>query len=122
MDITKFLFSFEGRISRQPYWLFVLAIVLLMFVPALGIYGVGTEAADNYVTIMSFVVLWPSLAVQSKRWHDRNKSGFWILINFLPIIGGIWAIIENGFLPGTEGSNNFGNSPIELPNSLSNET
>ena len=122
MDITKFLFSFEGRISRQPYWIYFVIVTLTMLVPSLGIYGAGTEAADNYVTIMAFVLLWPSLAVQAKRWHDRDKSGFWILINFLPIIGGIWALIENGFLPGTEGKNNFGDNPVDLENGVASET
>ena len=122
MDITKLLFSFEGRISRQPYWLFVLAMIIIILFPAFVIFGIETEAADNYVTIMSIIVLWPSLAVQAKRWHDRNKSGFWILINLLPIIGPIWATIENGFLPGTEGENNFGDNPIEVESGVVNET
>ena len=49
-----------------------------------------------------------SLAIQVKRWHDRNKSGWWVLIGLIPLIGGIWALIETGFLAGDDGENRFG--------------
>lgn len=55
------------------------------------------------------VVIWISLAVSVKRWHDRGKSGWWVLIGLIPLIGGIWALIETGFLPGDPGTNRFGN-------------
>ena len=56
-------------------------------------------------------ILWLNLSVAAKRWHDRGKSGWWMLIGLVPIIG-LWAIIEPGFLRGTEGPNRFGNDPI----------
>jgi uncharacterized membrane protein YhaH (DUF805 family) len=45
-------------------------------------------------------------------WHDRNKSGWWVLIAFVPVIGGLWYLIECGFLPGTTGANNYGADPL----------
>ena len=51
---------------------------------------------------------WISLAIQVKRWHDRDKSGWWALINIVPVIGGLWALVECGFLKGDEGANRFG--------------
>jgi uncharacterized membrane protein YhaH (DUF805 family) len=42
-----------------------------------------------------------------KRFHDRDKSGWWVLIAFVPIIGWIWYLIECGFLPGTDGPNRY---------------
>ncbi|MCK5503818.1 MAG: DUF805 domain-containing protein, partial [Thermodesulfovibrionia bacterium] len=59
-------------------------------------------------------IFWPSIAVQAKRWHDRNKSGWWIAIGLVPIVGPIWAFIENGFLPGDPGKNRFGPAPMEV--------
>jgi hypothetical protein len=47
----------------------------------------------------------------AKRYHDRDKSAWWILICLLPIIGGIWQLIELGCLRGTEGSNDYGPDP-----------
>ncbi|MDK1017721.1 MAG: DUF805 domain-containing protein, partial [Actinomycetota bacterium] len=47
-----------------------------------------------------------------KRWHDRDKSGWWMLIAFVPIIGGLWAFIETGLLQGTESDNQYGPNPL----------
>ncbi len=59
------------------------------------------------------VFLYSSVVVQIKRWHDRDKKGWWIFINFIPFIGTIWALVENGILKGTKGPNRFG--PSRLP-------
>ena len=56
-------------------------------------------------------MLWVSLAVSVKRWHDRDMSGWWILSGLVPLIGGIVAIIQTGFLRGTVGDNRFGPDP-----------
>ena len=110
--LVPLLFSFKGRISRQPYWLFTLGMLAIMLFPAYFFFGFGTDTADTYVDIMSFAFLWPVLAVQAKRWHDRDKSAWWILINLIPLIGFIWSLVENGFLQGTSGTNRFGSDPL----------
>lgn len=112
MNIVWLLFSFDGRISRQPYWLFFSASIALVLIPEFIFFGVDTEAADTFVNIASLVFLWPALAVQAKRWHDRDKSAWWILINFIPFIGPLWALVENGFLAGTAEENRFGSNPL----------
>jgi len=88
----------------------------VILVPAFFYFGVGTEAADAYVDAASLVLLWPVLAVQAKRWHDRDKSAWWVLINLIPVIGFLWSIIENGFLQGTPGPNRFGVQPLSAAN------
>ena len=65
--------------------------------------------------IIMMALLWSSLAVQTKRWHDRNKSGWWNLIGFVPIVGPIWAFIELGFLQGTYGANRYDLRPAACP-------
>ena len=112
MSLAQLLFSFKGRISRQPYWLFTLALAVVILGPAIFVFGFGTDAADTYVDVSGFVLLWPVLAVQVKRWHDRDKSGWWVLVNLIPIIGFFWSLIENGFLEGTPGANRFGTNPL----------
>ncbi len=64
--------------------------------------------------IFIFVVVWLSLANMAKRYHDRNKSAWWVLIILVPVVGPIWNFIECGFLPGTAGSNQFGPDPLGL--------
>jgi uncharacterized membrane protein YhaH (DUF805 family) len=58
------------------------------------------------------VFAWPSLAIYVKRWHDRGKSGWWVLIVFVPIIGYLWLLIECGFLAGDDGPNEYGPDPL----------
>ncbi len=103
------LFSFQGRISRKPYWIFNLIIL-----SGWMLLGLFTEVSPDIDQVsrpqLMFMlwILWPSLAIQAKRWHDRDKSAWWILVNFIPVIGPFWALVENGFLPGTPGDNRFG--------------
>lgn len=111
--IVDILFSFEGRISRNDYWLF---FILPICIPAsfLAYYlNKISKIEDLGNIIVGIVILWPSLALQVKRWHDRNKSGRWVLINLIPFVGLIWNIIETGFLRGTIGENRFGFDPVE---------
>ncbi|MDP1633928.1 MAG: DUF805 domain-containing protein [Gallionellaceae bacterium] len=111
MPISQLFFSFAGRITRQSYWLSTLALSAVILVPAFFYFGIGTETAESYVDVASLVLFWPLLAVQAKRWHDRDKAAWWILIALIPVIGFFWAIIEIGFLPGTSGQNRFGANP-----------
>lgn len=57
------------------------------------------------------VQIWMGVAVEVKRWHDRDKAGYWVLINFIPLLGPIWSFIELGFLKGTDGPNRYGDQP-----------
>lgn len=132
LGYLDFLFlSYQGRIGRLAYWLglIVLGIVQLAVIFALLSASHGTlaqlAAVDDPqtvgeavlmhvvlpVSIISLLFLYPTYAVTTKRWHDRNKSGWWSLIAFVPIIGGLWMLIETGFLGGDDGDNNYGAAP-----------
>ena len=113
MDLKHLLLSFDGRINRQPYWLYILAVIVVVGVPLALFFEPDTPSYDTASAIASLILLYPSLAVQAKRWHDRNKSAWWILINLIPIVGGLWTLIECGFLRGTAGPNRFGPDPLE---------
>jgi uncharacterized membrane protein YhaH (DUF805 family) len=111
--MSKMLFSFEGRISRKPFWMFILVVFIGTIITTF--IDMATTGQDTGIATLLFILIifWPSLAIQVKRWHDRDKSGWWVLINFVPILGPIWALVENGFLTGTEGSNRFGENPMQ---------
>ena len=112
MDLKTFYFSFEGRVGRQDFWIrYVLPYLGMLFVVVL-IAGIDENVGQTVSLIFSLAIMWPSLAVIAKRWHDRNKSGWWILIALIPIVGWIWALVENGFLRGTVGPNRFGPDPL----------
>ena len=111
---TWFLFSFKGRVTRKQFWIFNLIIFSagLMLGVLTGTPEEFGEFTRSQIMFMLWI-FWPSLAVQAKRWHDINKSAWWLLLNAIPIAGPIWALIENGFLPGTPGDNKFGPPPLE---------
>ena len=112
--LSSILFSFEGRIPRRVYWGAMLAtagifyaIVFLLF----AVFGTESSVPAIVVLILYIPVVWISLAVQVKRWHDRDKSGWWVFINVIPLIGPLWSLIEIGCLRGTEGRNQYGYDP-----------
>jgi uncharacterized membrane protein YhaH (DUF805 family) len=102
------LFSFDGRIGRRTWWLWGAAAMVglaIYLTVLLRVAGVSAQTTD---LVVNALLLWPALAVSVKRWHDRDKRGWWALVVFVPVIGWIWALIENGLLAGTVGANRFG--------------
>jgi uncharacterized membrane protein YhaH (DUF805 family) len=57
------------------------------------------------------LLLWVLLAISIKRWHDRDKPGWWALMGCFPIVGWVWALVEAGCLRGTVGPNHYGPDP-----------
>ena len=123
--MQSLLFSFEGRVNRARFWLVTLGIVvveILAFAITLGgaaLSGDPEAAMAAMGPVMGIILLivilvltWVALANAVKRYHDRNKSGWWVLIVFVPIIGALWYIIECGFLRGTVGPNTYGPDPL----------
>lgn len=100
------LFSFDGRIRRTEYWVVSIGIAIVNTIASIMLRGNGVLIAIGVVVILATII--PSLTTSVKRWHDRDKSGWWILIVLIPIIGAIWALVEQGFLRGTDGDNRFG--------------
>lgn len=122
MDWKNLLFSFEGRVGRGPYWGLV-AVSVLLFGVLGGVGGLSvangsdpTAAGGGMSLVMvlaCLLLLWPALAIQAKRWHDIDKSAWWILIGLVPLVGGLIALVFNGFIAGTPGANRFGAPPAE---------
>ena len=108
MPLGQILFSFRGRVPRKVFWLYgVLGPLLVsaMLEMLLGIAGVPQRGIDLAPNLL---LVWPCLAVAVKRWHDRDKSGWWLLLSLIPVIGWLWALVENGLLRGSVGANRFG--------------
>ena len=121
MDFQHIFLSFNGRLRRSHFWLGMVilwvvqcVIVMALVMPAISAAAAGGRAPGPLALVGDLLLLalvWPGLAIQVKRWHDRDKSGWWVLINFVPIIGFFWLLIECGILDGTPGPNRFGPSP-----------
>ncbi len=111
MSLRWLLFSFDGRIGRRTWWLWGVAAMVgmaLYLTVVLRVAGASQNITDGIVNLL---LAWPALAISVKRWHDRDKRGWWVLVVLVPVIGWIWAVIENGLLPGTRGANRFGGLP-----------
>lgn len=115
--------NFSGRAPRSAYWwvfLFnvIVAIVASILDQSLGIaytiQGPTGPMSLGYGPIYSIyllAVLIPSLALSVRRLHDRDKSGWWFLLVFIPIVGAIILLVWF-MLKGTEGDNRFGPDPL----------
>ena len=99
--------DFEGRARRTEYWMFILVNVIITIV--IGIIGaiIHFKALS---TLYSLAVLVPSIAVGVRRLHDTGRTGWWLLISLIPLIGTIWIIILLA-TNGDQGSNEYGEDP-----------
>ena len=113
--VLKKYAEFNGRSRRKEYWMFVLfnliiSIALTSFERMLGL---GSDYGTGFLsTIYSLGVLIPSIAVGIRRLHDIGKSGWWLLIVLVPVIGWIWIIVLLA-TDGHPGSNEYGINPKE---------
>ena len=104
-------FTFQGRATRQQYWMLFLANIAASLV-AIAIDNAVLNTPGVFQTIVALAFIVPGLSVGVRRFHDRDKSGWWLLIAFIPLVGAIWLIVELGFLRGTYGPNRFGPDPL----------
>ncbi len=124
--------QFSGRSRPTEYWMYVLFLLLCMI--GLGIvesmlglgstrdwayrngWNMGAGAAHEggpLIGLFALATFIPSIAVAVRRLHDTDRSGWWMLLAFLPLIGAVWLLILM-VLGGTRGPNRFGQDPVEV--------
>jgi uncharacterized membrane protein YhaH (DUF805 family) len=111
-DSWRFLYgSWQGRVNRRSFWLYGVVALLglaLLLRALLDIAGVSPGRAELAVNL---VLLWMSAAVSAKRWHDRDRSAWWVLLLLVPVVGVLWTLLDNGLVRGTNGPNRYGEAP-----------
>ena len=116
--------NFSGRASRSAYWWwalfnFLVSLAAQILDRALGLGPVGADTtyglrAGVITGLLGLALLLPSLAVGVRRLHDTDRSGWWLLIALIPIIG--WLVLIFFFVtPGTPGPNRYGPPPLDHP-------
>jgi uncharacterized membrane protein YhaH (DUF805 family) len=150
VTLSEYLFSPRGRMNRAKYWIYVVVsiAIIVVLIAVMGIvwagrlydprggfvFPLGASIAFGVVYLVLLIV---GILVGIKRLHDRDKSGWWLLVFYLvPIIlswvsailsrhgvgflfalgslaFSIWALVELGCLRGTVGSNRYGADPLE---------
>ena len=117
ISIPKVLFSFSGRISRSEYWIKgVLVLMPFSILNNILFFAVNSDVAYIFAVIISVISLWPGIALNVKRWHDRDRSTLWFLTLLIPFVNlgfMIWIMVETYFLKGTDGTNRFGDDPLQ---------
>ena len=103
---------FKGRASRSEYWYFVLfniiiSIILLVICKLIG------DQKNILRTVYGLAVMLPGIGLAMRRMHDINKSGWWILINLIPLLGLIWFIVF-ACRDSQPGDNKYGPNPKEV--------
>jgi len=85
--------TFRGRAQRAEYWYFLLFYIIGVFILVMVDAMIGTFNENIGIGVLSglFVLsnIIPSIAVSVRRLHDINKTGWWYLINFIPLVGPI---------------------------------
>ncbi len=117
------LFAFNGRVGRGPLWIILLVGVVISVIVNVGMTSVfggatvdqnGTPSVNPMLLIVSglvsIVVGLVNISFQVRRCHDRDRSGWFVLLWILPILN-IWGFIEMYCLAGTVGMNRFGSDP-----------
>jgi uncharacterized membrane protein YhaH (DUF805 family) len=112
--------QFSGRARRSEFWLFGLFIIIveIVYFAILGAVGGFSSSGPSAVaglvmavfSLFFLAILIPSLAVTFRRLHDTDRSAWWLLISFIPGIGGLVLLVFY-VLPGTNGPNKFGPDP-----------
>ncbi|MFN4221191.1 MULTISPECIES: DUF805 domain-containing protein [Novosphingobium] len=116
--------DFSGRSRRKEYWMFaLLSFIVAMICVSLMLAGGMTfdesgpaEPGGLFYAGLALLAIWgiasfiPSIAVQVRRFHDQDKSGWFILLGFIPYVGGLIVFIFM-CIEGTRGPNRFGADP-----------
>lgn len=108
--------DFSGRAPRAEYWWFALAEIVAFLVASIldSILGLhlGGSGIGIFYLIVALGLLIPALAVSVRRLHDTDRSGWWLLIAIIPLIGAI-ALLVFMLLEGNQEPNRFGPNPYD---------
>lgn len=129
MRITDTLLSPNGRITRLGFWGAWLGVAFIVLVAAFSLAMLADYAGQSIDSrwaapfgeevsrpqwiglLLALPVAWMAFCLLVKRWHDRGRSGWWLLLVLVPVLGQVWALVECGFLAGSRTGNKYGPSP-----------
>ena len=117
LKVIKNYAGFSGRARRKEYWMFFLFNMLFLIAAMIidNVLGttVGRLPYGLFYFLYALAVLLPGLAVAVRRLHDVGKSGWFMLIGLIPIVGAIWLLVLC-CTEGNPGTNEYGANPKEI--------
>lgn len=138
MAFVQKLFGFHGRLRRRDFWLLFILMIGVSAALAFAVRrGVGLAPDDPWMSALNLVTAWPMMAIAIKRLHDRDRSGWLVIViwaqtavsifaaqypgsrlqviaQVLFVLVQLWMLIDLGILDGTKGPNRYGASPKGL--------
>lgn len=107
--------DFSGRSRRKEYWMFIVGVIVAAVLVGIieGVLGMSGMVGGVYgplTLVLLLGIIVPSIAVQVRRFHDQDKSGWFVLLSFIPFLGGLIVLVFM-CLEGTKGPNRFGADP-----------
>ena len=113
LDVLRNKYAlFDGRARREEYWMFTLINFLISIILGFIAGAIGLKFLSYVYSIALFV---PSIALGARRLHDTNRSGWWQLLCFIPIIG--WLVLLYWYVTDSDtGSNQYGENPKLISN------
>ena len=114
--LTQKYVDFSGRARRSEYWYFFLFGIIVSVVAGIidGILGTRNTLGSYGLIggIASLALLLPNLGVGARRLHDTGRSGWWLLIGLIPLIG--WIVLLVFFVQDSQPDNQYGPNPKGL--------
>jgi uncharacterized membrane protein YhaH (DUF805 family) len=113
-DLLDACYSFRGRIPRSTYWLASILgtfAFLFIFMVAHTLLGKESIVFQSIAVVLVFAFWWMSFAINIKRLHDLNCTGWVSLVGLLPGFGHVMMLFT-GFIRGTRGRNRYGEDPL----------
>lgn len=109
MSLQHIFFSFRGRIRRATFWwstvcLWIIFVALFVLLEA--------KTGRGSTLILYPFIFWSFLAILAKRYHDLGRSGWWLLLLLIPLLGVIVVSVELALRRGKPGQNRFGPNPM----------
>jgi uncharacterized membrane protein YhaH (DUF805 family) len=101
--------GFTGRARRSEYWYWTLFVVIVSFVVGF-VGGVNSDLSNIITAIVSLALFLPGLAMSVRRLHDTDRSGWFVLLALIPLVGFIILLVFY-VQEGTPGDNKFGANP-----------
>ncbi len=103
--LTKNYLTFDGRVSRRQYWMFVLFFVLVGFI--IGLIGGIIPILSIFSLLYTLALVVPSVGLGIRRLHDLGLSGWFLLIALIPYVGSLFLVILFS-IPGENKANEYG--------------
>ena len=109
----KYLFtSFNGRITRETFWVGLAVLITVNIgISLIGAFlGMIFGPLSYLAMLASLAMIYPAVALNAKRWHDLDKSGWWSLVGLIPLLGAIYMLYMLAVKEGEPADNAYGSS------------